>query len=149
VRRDRVTTTVRMGLRVGVIAAAATTGALAAFGTRQGAPLRAFAELVSTRPEMAGPRLALLGLAAQALAAIALGIAFALVAARLRGVRLLAGAAVFACLAFVLNDAILPSPHVSAGVQVLDSAHLAALHLLLAVALAVGMRLALIGSDLG
>jgi hypothetical protein len=135
-------------LRVAGLGAAASAGALVGFGVRRGAPgalfsaagdrLRGLPAFVA--PDRSFGASAALGLAHHLAAAVAWGLVFVLLAARLRGAALAAVALVVAVLA-VSADRVLPAPFcIAAGVPSAPQRGLLAL--VLAAALALGMRLA-------
>ena len=136
-------------METGAIAAAATTGALAGFGARERAPGEAFRALgrvllgVATNEGPRAQHLALLaGLLLHAATLVAWGVLFALIAGRLRGAALIAAAAVFSLVAYALSSGILPPLlRLGYGAKAFPP-QLVLLYSVLALALAVGMRLA-------
>lgn len=135
-------------LRVAVLGAAASAGALVGFGVRRGAPgtlLSAAGERLRGVPAFVAPdrafgASAFLGLAHHLVAAVAWGLVFAALAGRLRGARLAAVALVVATIA-VSVDRVLPAPF-SLAVGVASVPQRVVLAVVLAAALATGMRLA-------
>ena len=133
------------------MAAAATVGALIGLGLRHGLALHPFASLGRALLVLAGasaPRGAaatLAGLAAVAVAIIVLGVCFTIVAAPLRGVRLIAVAILFAAVGWAVSAYVVPSMLVSNGGTVLGTAQRLFVCALLAIGLLAGMRLARLG----
>ena len=140
---------VRQGAWAGCIAAAATAGALIGFGRARGspaAPLNAVAHiLIGSRAQVIdGFDLAvtLMALGLHVLSILIWGVLFALFAARLRGTRLLTAAALFTAAVFVA-DYYLVLPHLRPGFEaVLSRGEVAAVYVLLALSLAVGLNFA-------
>jgi hypothetical protein len=137
------------GVRVGAVAAATTIGAVVGLGLRHGLATRPFMtagyavlETLGVRAALRGAAPTAVGLMAVAAAIIVLGVCFTFVAASLRGLRLLLVALLFAAGAWAAYAYIVPSILVpSAGLE-LGTAQRVFLFTLLALALAVGMRLA-------
>jgi len=139
---------VRGGLRAGTIAAAATGGVVAGFGVREGSPAEPFAALGRlllgvAATEGVGRQLAATaaGLFLHAAVATAWGVLFALVAARLRGWRLVLAAGLFAAAAAVASTALPALLRLGYGVRPLPP-QLALLYTVLALSLVAGVRLA-------
>lgn len=132
-----------------MIAAAATAGALVAFGLRQGTPARPFnavAEmLLGARAEGVwgfDAPVTLSGIAVHVVATVVWGVLFALVASGWRGARLWAGAAAFAAVVYVMDFVLLPGRLRPAFGDMMAPGQLLFLYATLAIALGVGMRLA-------
>ena len=142
VLRDRV----RQGLWTGLIAAAATAGTLVGFGLARGAPVR---PLNAVAHILLGTRalvfdsfdLAVTGtaLALHMLSLLAWGVLFVLLAARFRGIRLIIAAIVFAAGAFAVDYYVLPSRFRPGFESTLSGAEVAAVYLVLALALVIGL----------
>jgi hypothetical protein len=139
---------VRQGAQAGVVAWAATLGVLIGFGRSRGAslqPLNSIAHsLFGTRALLmqgfdwlVTPAALLLHLAAL----VAWAVLFALLAGRLRGVPLLAAAGAYALVVWLVNRIALPSGLVTGFVRVLSPWEIGAIYLVLALALAAGLRL--------
>jgi hypothetical protein len=129
----------------GVLAAAATGGAVVALAWRAGGPLRPFVEtgravLGAAQPATA----AVLGVGLHVAVSVAWGLLLAATAFRLRGVALLLASALLALLALVVHTTLLPAFRLGYGLGVfpLHGAPLLFLYALFAAALAGGMRLA-------
>ncbi|HEU4566300.1 MAG TPA: hypothetical protein VFS05_16675 [Gemmatimonadaceae bacterium] len=140
--RDRL----REGALAGLIGAAATAGALIGFGVARGAawrPINTIAHLViGYRAEITDgfdPLVTLLGLGVHVASLVAWGVLFSLLAARLRGVRLLLAALLFAAGAFALDHLLLPVRLKPGFELVLSWPELVALYAVLALALAAGL----------
>lgn len=132
-------------MRAGMVAAAATVGAVGTFAARDGEVLRPFA--ATGRTLLADPSpaaAALAGLAAYAAVAVLCGLLLAVVAWRTRGPLLLAAAAGVSALALLATTQLAPSLRLGFGLGVfpLRGGPLLFLYALLAAALALGMRLA-------
>src|SRR5690242_15267720 len=103
------------GVRVGMVAAAATIGAVIGLGLRHGLALRPFMSTGHGLMDAFGfdvasdPATTMVGLAAVAIAVVVLGICFTLVAAPLRGVGLLLTATAFAALGWAVCAYVVPS----------------------------------------
>ena len=130
------------------MAAATTIGAVVGLGLRHGLATRPFMtagygvlETLGVRAASRGAPIAV-GVAAVAAAIIVLGVCFTFVAASLRGLRLLVTALLFAASAWVVCAFVVPSfLRQTDGIE-LGTAQRVFLFTLLALALAVGMRLA-------
>jgi hypothetical protein len=139
---------VRLGMWTGCVAAAATAGALVGFGRARGAPagpLNAVAHMViGTRAlviEGFDVAVTTLGLTLHAVVILIWGVLFALVAARLRGTRLLLAATLFTAAVFVFDYYIVP-PQLRPGFEsVLSPSEVAVVYAVLALALALGLGL--------
>jgi uncharacterized membrane protein YagU involved in acid resistance len=141
------------GIRVGVVAAAATVGAVIGLGIRHGLALRPFIApgrgviealgLEALGLDVASTRAtAVVGVAFVALAIIVLGLCFTLVAATLRGVALLVAAIAFGALAWAASVYVVPSVLALTTDTVLGTAQRVFVCGMLALALVAGMRLA-------
>lgn len=141
--------TLAHGVLTGAVAAAATAGALLGFGLRQGTPARPFNALAGL---VLGDRaggiwgfdsvVTVTGVLVHVAVTLGWGLLFARFARGMRGLRLVV-AALVAALAALAVDAVLAGRVL--GVNVSDAlapAQVVAVHLVLGVALAVGMRLA-------
>jgi hypothetical protein len=135
-------------MQAGIVAWAATLGVLVGFGRSRGAalqPLNSIAHpffgtraLVMQGFDWAITPLALL---LHLIVLVALGVIFAIVAARLRGLRLFGAAFAYAFLIWLVNRLMLPTM-LSAGLaQLLLSWEMVVYYLVMAVALALGVRL--------
>lgn len=135
-------------MQAGIVAWAATLGVLVGFGRSRGAalqPLNSIAHpffgtraLVMQGFDWAVTPLALL---LHLVAIVVLGVIFAIVAARLRGLRLFGAALAYAFVIWLVNRLIFPTM-LSAGLaQLLSSWEMAVYYLVMAVALALGVRL--------
>lgn len=138
----------RQGAQAGIVAWAATLGVLIGFGRSRGAvvqPLNAMAHVIF------GTRALLMqgfdwlvtptALALHLATLIAWGVIFALIAGRFRGLPLLAAAGAFALLVWLVNRVVFPSALAPAFAQLLSPWEIGALYLVLALALAAGVRL--------
>ena len=141
---------IRLGLSAGLVAAAATTGALLGFGLRQGMPARPFnvAASVVLGEAAAGSwgfhRLATpLGLAIHIIAVIALGMLAATLAARSRRLRSVGSSVIVSVSAAILHIGL--AGRDASATRALTIPQLIAVYLLLAAGLVVGMRLARTG----
>ena len=127
----------------GTVAAGAVAGALTGFGVRAGAAASAFA--AAGRRALgaaAAPDAALAaGVLVQLLAPLAWGVAFALLAGRLRGAQLWGTALAFAAILFVTRERVPVLLQLGHGSAVAPP-QLALLHIALALALVVGIRIA-------
>ena len=135
------------GIRVGMLAAATTIGAVIGLGLRHGLALRPFSStgqaVLAKLGVAATPTTSVIvGIALVACAVIVLGVCFTVVAAALRGVRLLVVALVFGALAWAVTGVVVPSVLALSSGTVLGDAQLVFVFALLALALVVGMRLA-------
>ena len=141
--------TLTHGILTGALAAAATAGALLGFGLQQGTPARPFNALAGLiLGDRAGgiwgfhPVVTATGVLVQVAVILGWGLLFARLARGMRGLRL-AAAALVAAAATLAVDAFFAGRVL--GVDVSDAlapAQVIALHIVLGVALAVGMRLA-------
>lgn len=143
-------TSLRAGLAVGTLAASATAGALIGFGLRQGTPLRPFnavARLVlGARAEGVwgfDPLVTLTGVALHVTVMLAWGLLCVRLAGGRRGLARAAFGVAVALLALAV-DLFVVERLLGAGVSgVLSTLQVIVVHVLLALALVVGMRLAL------
>jgi hypothetical protein len=141
--------TLTHGVLTGALAAAATAGALLGFGLQQGTPARPFNAIAGLLlGDRAGgiwgfhPVVTVTGLLVHVALTLGWGLLFARLARGMRGLRLVAAALVAAIAALAL-DALLAGRILGVDVSgALAPAQVVALHLVLGVALAVGMRLA-------
>ena len=141
---------VRAGVMAGVVAAAATGGALAVLAWRAGDVSRPFVEI--GRAALGSVALggvapltgALLGVGLHVAVSIGWGLLLAIIARRVRGVGLLLASALVALFASLVHSTVLPAFRLGFGLGVfpLHGAPLVFLYLLFALALALGMRLA-------
>jgi hypothetical protein len=129
------------------VAAAATIGAVIGLGLRHGLALRPFMAAGRALLEQLGiagsaSASAVVGLAMVACAIIVLGVCFTVVAAPLRGLRLLGVAIMFGAIAWSVSAFVVPSiPAWSSG-AVLGSAQRVFIFGMLTIALVAGIRLA-------
>ena len=137
------------GVRVGVVAAATTIGAVIGLGLRHGLATRPFMtagyavlEALGARAASRGVTPIAVGVAVVAAAIIVLGVCFTFVAASLRGLRLVLVALLFGASAWAAYVYIVPSILVLSDGLELGTGQRVFLFTLLALALAVGMRLA-------
>jgi len=138
----------RVATRVGWVSAAATAGALLGFGMRVGAPAWLFSAAgdrlrgvpAFVAPDRAFRLSAALGTLHHVALLLAWSLAFTLVARRLRGGRLAAAAVATSLFAVVADAALPPALRQAAGAMTLGQR--AVYGIVLAAALAVGMRLA-------
>ena len=141
------------GIRVGVVAAAATIGAVIGLGLRHGLALRPFISAGRALADAVGldiatePMSAVVGLAFVALGIIVLGVCFTLVAAPLRGMALLLTGVAFGAIGWAVSAYVVPSILVLASGTVLGTAQRVFVCAMLVVALVVGIRLARPGVD--
>jgi len=138
---------ISVGLRVGTVAAAATIGAVIGLGLRHGLALRPFASAGRALLEKIGfagtpSASAVVGLAMAACAIIVLGVCFTVVAAPLRGLRLLGVAILFGAIAWSVSAFVVPSILAWSTGAVLGSAQRVFIFGMLTIALVAGMRLA-------
>jgi hypothetical protein len=147
---------VRQGMGVGLIAAAATAGALVGFGLARRAPLRplnAVAHLLigSRALFVEGFDVAVtpLGIALHTLSVVVWAVLFAVIAGGLRGLRLVASAAALAALAFLIDYVFVPERLQPGFEATLSAAELAATYTVLALALAAGVRWTASPADTG
>ena len=144
---------ISVGLRVGTVAAAATIGAVIGLGLRHGLALRPFASAGRALFEKIGiagtaSASAIVGLAMAACAIIVLGVCFTVVAAPLRGLRLLGVAIVFGVIAWSVSAFVVPSILAWSTGAVLGSAQRVFIFGMLTIALVAGMRLARSGMQI-
>ena len=140
----------RAALQAGLIAAAATAGAIAGFGFGTGGPtgpFRMLGRLVLGMPQNAGAGAQFAALVAggaiHVVVAGAWGVIFVAVAGALRGVRLLGAAALFALFVYALDLGLLPPVlRLGHGARTFPSQSVL-LHLVLALAVGAGTWLAL------
>jgi hypothetical protein len=145
VLRDRV----RQGARAGIVAAAATLGALVGFGQARGAPLKplnaiAYAVFGTRAYFMTGFDwgVTLAALALHVVALVSLAVLFALVAGHLRGARLLLAALLFSGLVYLFDRIVGPTHTISGVDATLSGPEIGAMYMVLALSLALGVRLA-------
>jgi len=129
------------------VAAAATIGAVIGLGLRHGLALRPFMSAGRALLEQLGiagsaSASAVVGLAMVACAIIVLGVCFTVVAAPLRGLRLLGAAIVFGAIAWGVSAFVVPSILEWSTVAVLGGAQRLFIFGMLTIALVAGMRLA-------
>ena len=132
---------------MGTVAAAATIGAVIGLGLRHGLALRPFTSAGRALFEKIGitgttSTSAVVGLAMAACAIIVLGVCFTVVAAPLRGLRLLGVAIVFGAIAWSVSAFVVPSILAWSTGAVLGSAQRVFIFGMLTIALVAGMRLA-------
>ena len=135
------------GIRVGAVAAAATIGAVIGLGLRHGLALRPFTSAGRALFERLGvvgtsSASAIVGLMMAACAIIVLGVCFTVVAAPLRGLRVLIVAIAFGAIAWGFAGFVVPSVLALSTGAVLGNAQRVFIFGLLSLALVVGMRLA-------
>jgi hypothetical protein len=141
--------TLTQGVLAGTVAAAATAGALLGFGVQQGTPARPFNAVASL---ILGDRaegiwgfhsvVTVVGVIVLVAMTLGWGLLFARLAGGTRGLRL-AGAAAIVAVAALAVHVVIATRLLGANVSdVLAPAQVIALHLILGVALGVGMRLA-------
>ena len=136
------------GIRVGIVAAAATIGAVIGLGLRHGLALRPFMTAGNAVLEKVGIAAslgvlsAIVGLTMVTVAIIVLGVCFTVVAAPLRGLRLLIAACVFGAIGWAVSAYVVPSILVLSNETVLGTAQRVFVCALLALGLVAGMRLA-------
>lgn len=140
---------VGQGVYAGVVAAAATAGTLIGFGGARGEawrPLNAVGHLVLGYRARVMDRFDLLvtpvGVALHVLSVVVWGVVFALVAARLRGWRLVLAAVGLGAAAFLIDTRLLPDRLDPGFPDVLSRPEVIAVYAVLAASLAVGLRLA-------
>ncbi|MDQ3995970.1 MAG: hypothetical protein M3303_03015 [Gemmatimonadota bacterium] len=141
--------TLTQGVLAGTLAAAATAGALLGFGVQQGTPARPFNAVASLilgdRAEGIWgfhPVVTVVGVIVLVAVTLGWGLLFARLAGGTRGLRL-AGAAAIVAVAALAVHVVIATRLLGANVSdVLAPAQVIALHLVLGVALGVGMRLA-------
>lgn len=141
------------GIRVGMVAAATTIGAVIGLGLRHGLAMRPFSstgrgvlEKLGVTPAPATSVIA--GIAIVMCAVIVLGVCFTVVAAALRGIRLLVVALVFGAVAWGVTGLVVPSILALSSGAVLGDGQRVFIFVLLALALVVGMRLARSTTDI-
>lgn len=141
----------RDGLLAGCVAAAATGGLLAGFGRRAGTLWSAFADaghlLLRTLPDGTRAtelRAGVVGAAQHVSIVLLWGVLLALAAGRLRAIPTLLVGLAISLAAYVLDLTVLPPP-LRVGNGVSDGVWQVCVHLMLGVALAIGMRLAPFG----
>jgi hypothetical protein len=136
------------GIRVGIVAAAATIGALIGLGLRHGLALRPFVSTglavlgVIGVSGVGGVVPVIVGLVLVAAAIIVLGVCFTIVAAPLRGLPLLLVACVFGAIGWAVSRYVVPSILASSVGAQLGTAQQVFVCALLALGLVAGMRLA-------
>jgi hypothetical protein len=141
--------TLSQGILTGTLAAAATAGALLGFGVQQGTPARPFNAIASL---LLGDRagsiwgfhlvVTVVGMLIQVGLSLGWGLLFARLVGGMRGFRLAGSALLVATVAMTVH-VILATRVLGAHLSgVLAPAQVIALHLVLGIALAVGMRLA-------
>ena len=136
------------GVRVGAVAAATTVGAVIGLGLRHGLALRPFTSAGVALfdrlglPVMRGSVATVVGLALVTAAVIVLGVCFTIVAAPLRGLRLLLSAVMFSAIGWGVSLYVVRSILVLSDGTVLGSAQRVFIFVMLAFALVAGMRLA-------
>src|SRR5215831_4940909 len=138
---------ISVGLRVGTVAAGATIGAVIGLGLRHGLALKPFTSAGRALFEKIGiagtaSASAVVGLAMVTCAIIVLGVCFTVVAAPLRGLRLLGVAIVFGAIAWSVSAFVVPSILAWSTGAVLGSAQRVFIFGMLTIALVAGMRLA-------
>ena len=141
--------TLTQGILTGALAAAATAGALLGFGIQQGTPARPFnavaSLLLGDRADRIWgfhPVVTVVGVIVHVALTFGWGLLFARVASGMRGLRL-AGAALGIAAAALAVDLLIITRLLGVDVSdVLTPAQVIVLHLVLGVALGVGMRLA-------
>jgi len=138
---------ISVGLRVGAVAAAATIGAVIGLGLRHGLALRPFMSAGRALLERLGiagtaSASAVVGLMMAACAIIVLGVCFTVVAAPLRGLRLLGVAIMFGAIAWSVSAFVIPSILAWSSGAVLGSAQRVFIFGMLTIALVAGIRLA-------
>ena len=136
------------GIRVGAVAAATTVGAVIGLGLRHGLALRPFTSAGVALfdrlgvPTMSSSAATIAGIALVTAAIILLGVCFTIVAAPLRGLRLLLSASMFAAVGWGVSLYVVRSVLVLSDGTVLGSAQRVFIFAMLAPALVAGMRLA-------
>jgi hypothetical protein len=143
------------GVRAGVIAAAATAGALVAFGHAHGAtlrPINAVAHvLLGSRAllfDEFDPVVTIAGLIVHVISLAIWGVIFAVLARPLRGAALLLAGVVFAALAYLADYAILPAQLRPGFENVISRAEIIIVYVVLGVSIAVGLKLARDADDI-
>ena len=136
------------GIRVGTVAAAVTIGALIGLGLRHGLALRPFTSTGIALLQTVGADTSrgavpvIVGLSLVTAAIIVLGVCFTVVAAPLRGIRLLMTAGGFGVIGWAVATYVVPSILAPSDGAVLGTAQQVFVTTLLALGLVVGMRLA-------
>jgi hypothetical protein len=135
------------GIRVGTVAAAATIGAVMGLGLRHGLALRPFMAAGRAVLEKLGlvgttSLTTIVGLTTVACAVILLGVCFTVVAASLRGFRLIAVAIGFGAIAWGVTAFVVPSVLALSSGTVLGDGQRVFIVSMLVIALVAGMRLA-------
>ena len=136
------------GIRVGTVAAAATIGALIGLGLRHGLALRPFTTTGAALLDALGVNAVngvvsvIAGLSLVAGAIIVLGVCFTVVAAPLRGVKLLVAGLAFGAIGWAVATYVVPSVLAPSDGAVLGTAQQLFVCVLLALGLVAGMRLA-------
>lgn len=140
---------VALMLLTAIIAAAATTGALLGFGLRAGTPVRGFNAIASLAlsDRAAGvwgwdSTVTPAGIMLLVAMMMGWGVLFSLLAIRMRGWRLAALAAAMGLAVWLVTTTIVLRRAAPEVVEVLGTGQVAGLHVVLAVALGVGMRFA-------
>jgi hypothetical protein len=138
---------IAVGIRVGTVAAAATIGAVMGLGLRHGLALRPFMAAGRAVLEKLGlvattSLTTIVGLTIVACAVILLGVCFTVVAASLRGFRLIAVAIGFGAIAWGVTAFVVPSVLALSSGTVLGDAQRVFIVSMLVIALVAGMRLA-------
>ena len=137
------------GLRAGAVAASGTAGALVGFGGRQGTPARPFnaiaALVLGARAEgIWGVDAAAtsIGVLLHVALVLFLGVLFALLAAPLRGARLLVSAVLFSALVALAGCRALPASVHASVASAVTMPQVVVVYLVLSLCLVYGMRLA-------
>lgn len=141
--RDRL----RMGVWIGLVAAAATAGALVGFGAARGSPLLpintvAHIALGSRAFYVTGfhPLITTLGLLLHTMSVVIWSVLFAVAMARVDGVRVWVGAIAFAAAIAAVDFALLPDRFSPGFENSLMRFEVVVVYLVLAVSLAIGLR---------
>jgi hypothetical protein len=141
--------TLMQGVLAGTLAAAAIAGALLGFGIQQGTPARPFNAVASLvlGDRAQGiwgfhPVVTVVGVIVHVALTLGWGLLFARLAGGMRGLRLAGAAVIVAATALAVNVLIATQLHGANVSDVLAPAQVIALHVVLGVALGVGMRLA-------
>ncbi len=139
---------IRHGLRAGLISAAATAGALIGFGLARGepfAPLNAIAHIALGSRAMLFDRFDLvvtpIAIALHVLSLIVWGVLFALLTSRARGHLLWLAAALFTAIIYAVDLLLLPERLRPGFERVLSATEVVSVYVLLAITLALAMRL--------
>lgn len=140
---------VTQGLLTGTLAAAATAGALLGFGIQQGMPARPFNAIASLilGDRAAGiwgfhPVVTVVGVLLHAAVSLGWGVLFARLVGGMRGWRLIIAAAAVAAAALAVNVLVVTRILGANVSDVLAPPRVISLHVVLGIALAMGMRLA-------